>query len=729
MDEKAAYNFYRSYVPTNMSDLIKKSNTSIENQRQEIIVRQRLINNFELQYTNYPEFAPTKQELTNFVFNQKILNPDEIASDIVQNSSLLIPQIYSDLDSFSNAVLKAPRTSLTKKEFQYIVNAVIPMVFGYFSSEEYVEIAAMFYTHIIGKTKPKKACKIVTPFFRGLPTFRYIEHVMTRFVIKFGSEINLNEIAISKLTYENISNQFFEFLNSALSLIPSTHILLINIMKDIGWTIGMVSYFFFQQFFIFGAERWIESSPYTNHKDMFVKILKNILEPAKMNNTISLLLQTSSKYEVPYLYQPFSHKYLNLLVSSHEIKYVTKLLKSVDRLTFDYKYTVPDDILYSPYWVRVYPSFERFDMTFGNVIFNNFTPYFHKHPKSTTRSSSSSSSSEHHASSENQASSENPYTSELSPEDSLVNSHNDEISLTQKAPFKIDFEKERIFGLIESNITIQGDTVIDMLQSDKYKNVVDDDFYNYAQHKSLEKLKSIAKRFELFLYQQIFVNVLTDFNDLSANHYNMTFGLVANCQTFEFLTPKLTQTSYLVQIQPYLVELFKQYSNKFMELSNLWSKYSEAKKGTPITTAYHGLSKRRKCIFWESVEQLRNLTTIPYFLRFDLLNESLRKIEMISTKRMEYLMNALIVTENYRILTTFSLFSTCLMKSDSFRTIVSDEFINLWTSFESTFLQTLTHSEDFGLANLFIQLQTILDEEMKKIEQYENNFYKNESLT
>ena len=704
MNGKNIYEFYRKHVPNNINEHIRNNNYEIETRRQNIVVRQRFINIYRLRHTECPKYAPTPKELDKYIFKQHILSADEIASDIVQNASLLIPQIYSDLESFANAVISASHgNSVLKKNYMYIIDSIVPMVFGYFSAAEFVENAVMFYTHIIGKAKPYKAAQVLRAFFRGLPTFRYVEHVMSKFAIKFGSEIRLKEIALSNLSYSNISTQFFEYLDTAIPLLPPQHILLINIMHDMGWTPEMLVYFFFQTFFIYEAERWIEASPYANHKDLFLQILKNILDPKKMAQTVSHILETTSSYECPYLYQPFSHKYLNLIVTSYDIKLVTKLLKSVDRLSYDYQYKIPHSILYLPYWIRVYPTFEKFDMSVDNLIFH----------------------------------------------------HSDECK-DFLAGFKSEFEKDRMFSYIESTIHVPGDTVFDKIDSDeKYKISETDDrnernefyksFYAYSMKKSLIKLKGLADKFELFLYQKIFTNSLLDFDDLSTQQYNVTYGLATiTYKRYSFLSEKLILTSNLIQLEPLLEKVFKQYQTKFVKITKTWAKFAESVKGKPISMKFKELPRGRQIIFWECVEQLRNLTNIPYFLRFEVLCQVFLKIELISSqnfstrapssylandyssnsfipnpKRMDFLITTLIATENNRILITLLLFSTCLLKNEEFRPLISDDTIDLWTIFESVFLKAITSSDNSRLkklSKLCIELQIDLDEEMKQID-------------
>ena len=238
-----------------------------------------MIHSFSLlSIPHYPKkHVPEQNKLVEFIFNQfqTPIASSDIPSEFIQDASIFIPHIYDNLGKFADSIIRCAKSQY----FDFIVTSSIPSIFGNFSSDEYAKLASVFYTHIVGKAPPELAIQILAPFFQSLPTFRFIECVMTPFSIHYGSEIRLRSIAKSlnsKTEYNksahSISIQLLGFIQKYLPLIPTTHIVLLNLMKSLRWSQGHLNYFFFHQFFIHEAKKWIESSPYAGNNDFFHQI-------------------------------------------------------------------------------------------------------------------------------------------------------------------------------------------------------------------------------------------------------------------------------------------------------------------------------------------------------------------------------------------------------------------------------------------------------------------------
>lgn len=934
MNDWDKLNFYRKYVPTNFDELFKKCNTNLEHEQFDILKWERMVTLYQLQFVGFPHINDIKsnKDLVISILETKILNIDEIASDFIQNASLVISNIYNDIESFAVSVIKNSIYTQTKskntnnskkninfsefpsfdfssellmrfnettkpnlvtqsneeKNFNYIVFYIIPAVFGFFSAAEFAELATIFYSHVIGKSKdPRQTYHIVLPFLRSVTTYRFIEYIMEKFAPQFGSEIYLKDMFISSsrlrekiesntsslpadfakarrkrstttkpnkktkparrhrnttsdcsfeissddaysiqiesdpedsnqgYSFENIHKLFFKYFEEALPLIPSYHILLLNLMQSsYGWTDEMTVSFFFDNFFFFESKRWIESSSYIMHKPFFIEIMRKIFDYDKtmIKTIVKKLLRTNSQFEIPYIYQPFNHKYLNLLVTPYDVSIITYLLKSVDKLKFEYYHELSSAITYRPFWVRIYPYFDKFNMNFKTILFENMksndTLNHHKLPKKKNGFTNSS-----------QPTSNPPLKTDNNSNDKTTGSPNEinqlisdneiehqfnsnsetsivfynEKTAEDDAPTQTchecqiiqKYEYEHMFGLIENRLRTTGETnnkgqlktVIDFIEEQQrrqnetnsplssnhihHNRLFDDDFFRYAVHKTLQRYEALSEKFELFLYQKTFADIVHTFHSISSNHFDSILGQVAmwNCNMSDFsysgqfhfdfsMSLKMRQTDKLIQLQPVIIDLYKKYKSKFMELSNEWSYFSEKFKmiksiDSPIdldisqhpilfNSGVFNLTPQRHVLFWEAVELLRSLTAIPYFLRFSIIDSILEKIEIISSfepyetkkveqkkggkTRMKFLLDAFVACENIRILTTFTLFSTCLMKNDAYRLFVSDKSLDLWTNFESSFMKYLSdYEEGSTVFQIFIDLQARLAEEMKLI--------------
>ncbi|OHT07013.1 hypothetical protein TRFO_24829 [Tritrichomonas foetus] len=713
--------FFHRLVPSNVSSLFQRCNNDIEQARLKILSQQRKINNYDLlALENYPEEAlPEKGNLLRFIFNQQILSSQEISSSFIQDASLLITQIYNNIDAFATAVINLS----TSPKFDFIINSVIPSIFGYFSSGEYNDLASIFYTHVIGQSQPKIACKILAPYFRSVSTFRFIECVMYKFSIKYGSEIRLGELATSKLSFYDISTQFLEYLNSSLPLIPSTHIVLLNLMKSFKWTQGYLNYFFFHQFFIHEARRWIESSPYAGHSKLFNQILIESLTKGEMKHTIDLLTNSFSQYELTYIYQPLNQSFIVLLISPYEIyllneifdcirskskeigsplnspskshsKYTKNLtglsksskssenlsklssLKSPNKI-FNYNFdqilnlnNIKHDLWFAPTWIRIFFKSSNYSNInrLGKIIFPkvDLSHTFHD---------------------------ANNYTT-----DECVEFERLYKAICQSKTSSTAFEEIQLNNKFTKALSLRKD--------------IFEKFRQYTLFQTVDSLVKNSDKFEMFLIHQAHHKIIKDLKSVSSARYSATFAQLAMDRSYYFSNKRLNQINFLVKMQPFLISLFQKFTIEFNLLTKLWTYFTEEMKEKPIGTAFMKLTPRKQMIFWECVEQLRNLSNVQLFFRFEVLNDILRKIEKIG-KKMEYMLNALIMTENNKILTTFSLFSTCLMKNDDFQPYITDEIIGLWARFESVFLSHLSMAKSPELPISFITIQSLLDQAMR----------------
>ena len=118
MNDLDKLNYYRKYVPTNFDELFKKCNTNLERERLDILKWERMVTLYQLQFVGFPQIDDIKsnKDLVISILETQILNIDEIASDFIQNASLVISNIYSDIESFAVAVIKNSIYTQTKSK-------------------------------------------------------------------------------------------------------------------------------------------------------------------------------------------------------------------------------------------------------------------------------------------------------------------------------------------------------------------------------------------------------------------------------------------------------------------------------------------------------------------------------------------------------------------------------------------------------------------------------------
>ncbi|KAK8852477.1 hypothetical protein M9Y10_017453 [Tritrichomonas musculus] len=812
-NEENLYNFLKIHLPSNIRSLIFKCSNEIENIRKQILIQQRAIHSFSLlNISNYPKkHLPEQKKLVEYILNQYLspLSSNELPSDFIQDASIFIPQIYDDLGLFANAVIHCTKFDY----FDFVINSSIPSLFGNFSSDEYTKLASVFYTHIVGISTPEMGIQILAPFFQSLPTFRFIECVMTPFSIHYGSEIRLRSIAksINNNTEYNksthcISIQLLEYIRTFLPLIPSTHIVLLNLMKSLNWSQGHINYFFFHQFFIHEAKKWIESSPYAGNGDFFKQIIKDAFTLEEMTKITSSLNKVASLYELPSLCLTAGQSFLLLYTSPFDIVMVSKLFLKVKegqdldifRKTLNLS-QINENLHFKPIWIKVYPTsvgkslmpspnWFKSDSIQSNIseflsrrrnifpIFMSSTKqscidYINEYNKRKFKrnifnkydidknsdnndldmdcknSSNSDTENDEIASNtendninnindntnkytnldidnRNTISNDRNFNSKgNSDDDTIIDISNIKLTKSSSVMFAstTNLNKNEItsfnslYSAIEHNKSINNLTVYDsIVQTNVYTNSLHNEeknkFKRFALDKNIQSQLSDVNKFEQFFNFEVQRKILEEnlLHD-SCSLYNATFALVAASENYDFLTNRLKWIQILSKIRPFLISIQNQFKQEFKQISKSWKDFNEEIKESTTLFIYKDLSKQKLILFWECVEQLKTLVVVPLIFRFEVFNDVMKKIQFIKNKK-EFIFNVLVLTNNEKIITSFSLFSSCLMKSDIFRHFLSDDLISMWVEFESTFLNYLSIAKDQELPLKFIKLQAMLED-------------------
>lgn len=351
-----------------MAKVSKIRNTIIQNSR--IITLAPLINekNFKDIVVNFPKLYKS------YIFKPQDLPSFLGFSQMTQNTGFLLCFINEHPEILAKAVL----TRVKSSDFSYIVECIIPEVFGYFTSLENLDIAIKFYSEIVKKCDQEKANIVLRPLLCSILTFRFLEVVFTQFTNFLA--INGDKIKKQNDNYHMCSNYLVECITRALPLLPKEILHLLHLLLDLKWNPTLFGDLFFSSFLWKYAKIFVAYSPSQGQ----YKLLQEIIHvTSKNNNLISTIYKTlfhcKSDYDIPCIYHPFGHLYLNFYVSVHDIQYIAQLLSSCklmpETVTLKELKRVPEEYEFYWYPCQAYPHVKSpvIDVL-KEPIFDNKTP-------------------------------------------------------------------------------------------------------------------------------------------------------------------------------------------------------------------------------------------------------------------------------------------------------------------------------------------------------------------
>lgn len=311
-------------------------------------------------------------------YKSYVFKPDDLPSflgfsQMTQNTGFLLCFVNEHPDLLAKAVLARLKSS----DFLYLTQCAIPATFGYFSSLEHLDIAIKFYRSIVVKCDQDKANFILRPLLCSVATFRFLEVAFaqfTNFLAINGSE--------NKNQDDNLCSKYFvECITKALPLLPQQILDLFRLLFEMNWDPKKFGDLFFFSFLWKYAKIFVLCSPAKNQFSLLQKI---IFITSKNDNLISTIYKTlfncKSDYDLPCIYQPFGHLYLNFYISVHDIQSIAQLLHSCklmpETVTLKELKRVPDDYSFFWYSCQAFPhiSYPQLIDTVNEPIFDINTP-------------------------------------------------------------------------------------------------------------------------------------------------------------------------------------------------------------------------------------------------------------------------------------------------------------------------------------------------------------------
>jgi len=651
-----------------IDELIINANTTIEQIQKDLLLVQRSSSILPLVTLSlYPSYVcPSRDDISKHIISPNVLPPQDATPTFIQQTSILFSYLQSNPDFFAKAVVGRSK----KSDFMFLLHSVIPSVYGFFSSLEHVELALLFYSHIIRITKPQMAMKILQPILCSIGSSRFIECVMQKFLVKFGSEKRFDSQTKDKKLIDSFAVLLSKFIFLFLPLIPSQFLVLIHIASSHGWT-GNDVYELLQKCFLGPLfSLWFKSTPFASRITVFQSIMDSLFSNTVFSKgLVSSILTVESSFDLPELFRPFKHKYLLFFVTVADIICIHKSIKSFkempvsfEDIRFDYFH---QEIRFRPFYVRVFPK----------GISQTVIPY-------------------------------RPLLFSKQGSDTIQNSD------FERAYREIDYQIDRKLSVYE----------IVSIDDSKY----DEEFKDYCLKKSLDDVYQRSEAFEQLIISQMYLSILKEWRDLIYETQNAFFLPIAikaakaistimhahlafQKSSKKFKNISIKRIQYLVIIEPVFLKMIEENMQDFEKLTTGYSCILKKSVDTINIFFINECKTSVQYIFWEVVEEMRSIPNISYVWKFEILISVLSKLHKIAKDKKEYLqmVEVAVAFANIDVLPQlFLLFNKLLVQNTTFAPMISDTELYIWTSLETILLTTT--NQDLGIQRLFLSISAAI---------------------
>ena len=297
-------------------------------------------------------------------FESYVFNPENIPSflgfaQMSQNTGFLIGYLNEHPEILATIIAQ----DIHIKNFQYIVRCAIPAIFGYFSSNEHLEIAIKFYNAVIEICDQKACILILQPLFLSSITYRFVENAILNFINDIIFDIDFLEC--ENKFYPPKAKILVDSICKSLPLLPEAITLLLHRLKEIGWEPDNFSHLFFRKFLWVKLIQYIKNSPAKKYTYILKEVIEIISQDTdSIQRIYKELFNAKSIYTIPKLYTPFGHVHLDFYISVHDIHVIAKLLNAShympDTVTLDELMHIPEKYEYGWYSCQIFPHIPNF---------------------------------------------------------------------------------------------------------------------------------------------------------------------------------------------------------------------------------------------------------------------------------------------------------------------------------------------------------------------------------
>jgi hypothetical protein len=305
-----------------------------------------------------PSSSEIQTDFLSYIFRPLQLPLFPGFSRLTQNAGFLLTFLHDNPHVFVQAVLARSKSA----SFPYLVNCAIPAVFGYFISGENLSHAVRFYQLVIERASDRQAVSILEPLFRSPVTFRFLESAFSSVIGALVLHMNAN--AAEPPCIPIYSTSLVDSIVESAGLLPQEILDLITHTQRLKWSRKRVTVLLFDCLLGPYAELAVCVAATPRHAALLRRVLEAISQDQSHMSAIMRAFTTRySMAAIPRLYLCFGHKYLDALLSPHDLRVLAEALASARLLpdtVIRSELSAPSpELEFSVFSIRIYPRASR----------------------------------------------------------------------------------------------------------------------------------------------------------------------------------------------------------------------------------------------------------------------------------------------------------------------------------------------------------------------------------
>jgi len=682
------YEFLDRYVPRTTEDLIHDCLSNVEKGRESIIKLHRVVilsqtisSNLSVKASklDFNDLFPDKKTRPKFLLKPNEVVPPKVSPQLLQQASHIYLFMHQNPIDLADVILKISHTP----DFNTLVWSSLPSLYGFFSSQEHLQYAVPFYTHIINVAKQEIAMHMLLPVFHNPCIFRFIESSLTSFcdflyTKEFLSQKNGTE---SESSIGLCSKMLINCFAKCSTQLFHCHSLLFRIMMK-KWGNSITSHFLFCSIIRPLTIQWFESEGYYGILSVLNKILDFIENDHNSCSTLAIALTSTSPFlDLPEEYICFGHQYLTFYSSCVDIltliRTLTKYRTVPSSLIAPIIETSPKEAMF---WFRIFPKCKL------------------------------------------------PKTPILRP---LV---------FQYHPFSFEssIELDRIWRRIE---IISEDHLEDpnhYLKSYAPKFIERtrcQELLEYGELKMKAKLTSLSLMFEKFMEYSYFLNEIKEWSLICRSHEYMRIFLIAKQTAMKahsrgymninyahelssklFDSKRITQVMFLILIELYLPAFLSGMENDMVNLDNIWTNQlsSSSMKKSPSAMVFKNCSS--SSLYQASISKMKLVDSSSLLFSYINLMKSIQfflQLSKIEKLDISNLQRIILYSQNKTLIRVYIILSSIAIRNPLYLSLCSEEEYFQWVRFESAMLSFFTSKPELNQA--LFSFQEKLGEKLRKL--------------
>ena len=674
---KSVFEKLCSLVPLDSNKQISDDNTEMDSMRKDIIQYSRfiLINNLFPNRMILPFSSPDKEMI---IQKSSMYYPAIGVSQIGQAANFVFSYLYENLPVLVEIFTKIAKRPNTAS----IAFNLIPGLFGYFSSQEFLEFAEKFYFSLIDEFKPdvRSLFPFLIPFFRCSAVYRFIESASSIFFQRFMIDISDPKRKVFSFLIPIHAAFLLDCFSNTLYQLPMPHINILRELLKISDEQVFLD-FILDEFFSPLTLAWLKSAAVPSDTPFFEKILLEMRNKKdELQNLYQNIRTVTTVFHLPRFFEGCQYESYTLYYKVSNIIDLVRIMNENNLLPPHIsisEFSNIDESLYDElFWCQLFSQKHcKSIQVLTPIIFKNTKRY------------------------------------------ELPEIENKEA-----------YEKRLQQIMLSGRIHLQNPFVYTAKQIEK------NDPKQYGLIYLTNELLNIADTFEQFLIQHVFLTQLKEWRSTLSSFMS---SFVMRRIEFLFLSKKMTYNDltqlrlaynqpfhnklyYLFSLDYYIQKIYQTYGERLNALEEKWDSTIKTIISKQLMQSFAQFITQQKetasHAIWDSIKILRCTWKLAYHHRYLHIIKALQIIDTIVGLKNKTISIILQQIKGNIIIPSFIILNSCCLSSSVFLQYLEDTEQRNWVHYEASILSIIGIDETFLSEFLAIQ-QEIKDKYRPKIKE------------